>query len=68
MVHIVKNLLRDDALKKRTEVIRITWNVIDKTIEILPKRVEAIIKSGGYQTKYQCLFIFTQITKHDSTR
>ena len=52
MVHIVKNLLCDNALKKRTEVIRITWNVIDKTIEILAKRVEAIIKSGGYQTKY----------------
>ena len=64
--HIVKNSLREDAIKKRIEAESfsqfqervvcalkcISCNVIDKTIESLPKRVDAIIKSGGYRTKY----------------
>ena len=64
--HIGKNSLRKDAIKKRIEAESfsqfqervvcalkcISSNVIDKTIESLLKRVDAIINSGGYQTKY----------------
>ena len=71
--HIVKNSLREDAIKKRVEAesflqfqervvcaLKCIWcNVIDKTIESLPKRIV---------TQNINVFIFTQITKHDSTR
>jgi transposase len=64
--HLVKSNLRDEAINKRIEaenfsqfqerVVRalnsIPYDVIDKTIASLPKRVDLIIKSGGYQTKY----------------
>ena len=64
--HIVKCSLREEAINKRIEtesfaqfqdrvmcaLSLISCHVIDKTIESLPKRVEAIIKSGGYRSKY----------------
>ena len=64
--HIVKNSLREDAIKKRIEAESflqfqervvcalkcISSNVIDKTIRSLLKRVDAIINSGGYRKKY----------------
>ena len=64
--HIVKCSLREEAINKRIETESfaqfqdrvvcalnlISCDVIDKTIESLPKRVEALIKSGGYRSKY----------------
>ena len=67
--HIVKCSLREEVINKRIETESfaqfqdrvvcalnlISCDVIDKTIESLPKRVEAIIKSGGYRGKYYLL-------------
>ena len=64
--YIVKNSLCEEAIKKCIEAESflqfqervvcalkfISTDIIDKTIESLPKRVGAIIKSGGYRTKY----------------
>ena len=69
MFHIVKNQLRDEVIRKNLEaesflefqervlcaIESIPSDVIDKTIESLSKRVEAIIKSGGYRSKYRCI-------------
>lgn len=64
--HIVKCNLRDEAISKRIEaetfsqfqervvfaLQRIPFDVIDRTIASLSTRVETIIKSGGYRSKY----------------
>ena len=64
--HIVKCDLRDEAVNKHIEsenfsefrervltaLKRVPCDVIDKTIASLSKRVDAVIESGGYRTKY----------------
>ena len=64
--HIVKRDLREEAVNKHIEsenfsefrervlgaLKRIPCDIIDKTIASLSKRVDAVIESGGYRTKY----------------
>ena len=65
-IHIVKCSLHEEAINKRIEtesfaqfqdrvvcaLSLVSCHVINKTIESLLKRIEAIIKSGGYRSKY----------------